>query len=278
MRTMNVTVTSHKGGQAAGREKVCGVYRIRNVANGRCYVGSALDVGARPYNHRWHLDRGTHRNRKLLNAWRKRGNSSFVYEVLETVADPERLIEKEQHWMDALEAYTAGYNLNPKAASDLGRVFGAEVRERVAEGARRAMADPAVKERHAAATKEAMRDPDVKRRTSAAARKRWAGPEYRAKMAAMRSDPAYKKRVVETSKVGRVAAAALMDVEERSRPRAAVGKASSRSYAATSPAGDSFTIHNLKGFCRENGIPYGSAIGVVTGRMKRARVEIRADR
>lgn len=248
-----------------------GVYRICKVANGRCYVGSALDVGARLYNHGWHLDRGTHRNRKLLNAYRKHGSEAFVSELLETVAELQRLIEREQYWMDALGAYTSGYNLNPKAASNLGRVFGAEVRERMAEGARRAMADPAVKERHAAATKEAMRDPDVKRRTSEAARKRWADPEYRAKMAAMRSDPAYKKRVVETSKVGRVVAAALMDAEEQSRRRAAKGKASSGSYAATSPAGDSCTIHNLKGFCRENGIPYDSAIGVVTGRMKRAR-------
>ncbi|MEW6638349.1 MAG: GIY-YIG nuclease family protein, partial [Actinomycetota bacterium] len=96
MTVVIITVTSHKGessfgsgphqavvgsrlsdrGERQGRGlKACGIYRIRNLTNGKCYVGSALDVSARLYNHRWHLENETHRNRKPLNAWRKYGSA-----------------------------------------------------------------------------------------------------------------------------------------------------------------------------------------------------------
>lgn len=64
------------------RRRIAGIYAIRNLVNHKIYVGSAVSIYDRLYNHVWHLERGTHRNPKLLNAWRKYKISGFSFEVL----------------------------------------------------------------------------------------------------------------------------------------------------------------------------------------------------
>jgi group I intron endonuclease len=240
-----------------------GIYRIRNAINGKCYVGSAVVLAERLYNHRWHLDRGTHRNAKLQNAWRKHGCDAFVFEVLESVLDPARLVEREQHWIDALRSHPEGYNLNPTAGSNLGRTFGEEMRRRVSAGARRAMNDPEVRERHAVAVRAAMDDPEVKRRTAEAALKRWADPEYRKKQAELRRADGFEERRIEAL---RAAMRARWEALGRTRK-----KKRERTYRVTAPDGSQSVVSCLKQFCFEAGIPYPSALNVIRGRVKAAR-------
>lgn len=59
---MLVTVTSHKGGGCVGEGEhaglpkgMSGVYSLRNRINGKCYVGSAVDLRSRYHQHRHHL-------------------------------------------------------------------------------------------------------------------------------------------------------------------------------------------------------------------------------
>lgn len=224
------------------------------------------------------------------------------------MGEPEQLINREQYWMEELRAWERGYNLNPRAGSNLGRVFDAAVRARVADGARRAMNDPAVKERHREATKSAVRATEVRERSAEAARRRWADPEYRAKQAVTRTSDAYrsaqagstirslsrpevrlareegqrKMRATSTTPEGKAKRSLAskgarqrewggLDAEERRAKAAEMAERSSRRYNATSASGTTAEIKNLKRFCREQGIPYGSAINVLTRRVKTAR-------
>ena len=45
------------------------IYKIRNLVNGKFYVGSSVNTRVRFQNHRRHLRRGTHHCRPLQNAW-----------------------------------------------------------------------------------------------------------------------------------------------------------------------------------------------------------------
>jgi group I intron endonuclease len=106
-----------------------GIYAIKSVG-GKCYVGSAVHISRRWAEHRKHLKAGTHHSRKLQNAWNKHGASAFAFVLLEAVANKEMLIEREQHWIDAMGACALGYNSRPVATSMLGFKHSPETIER----------------------------------------------------------------------------------------------------------------------------------------------------
>jgi group I intron endonuclease len=130
-----------------------GIYRITCIPTGRFYVGSALRVVKRWGEHRFQLNRGTHCNRKLQNAWNKYGPDSFALDVLEYVEDSAKLIEREQHFIDTLHAHhrKSGFNLDPTAGSPLGRKCSAASIEKTAAAHRGVKRSPETKARISAA-------------------------------------------------------------------------------------------------------------------------------
>ena len=108
-----------------------GIYCIRNTKNGKCYVGSAISFKVRWKKHRTALRVGAHHSQKLQRAWEKHGESMFVFSVLEIVKDVSTLVDREQFWIDQLNAHLGGYNVCPKAGSVLGVKHGNEMREKM---------------------------------------------------------------------------------------------------------------------------------------------------
>lgn len=108
-----------------------GIYQIRNITNGKVYIGSAVNIAAREKAHRFHLTRNTHHAVKLQRAWNKYGADAFVIEVAEIVADRLQLIKREQHWLDKYRPHQFGYNSAPIAGSNLGVKFSAETRAKI---------------------------------------------------------------------------------------------------------------------------------------------------
>jgi len=94
----------------AAPKAASGIYRIFNEVTGKSYVGSAINLNERFYNHVWHLERGSHRGPKLVAAWQKHGRKAFSIAVLEIVSDKDRLIEREQYWIEYFNAAIDGYN------------------------------------------------------------------------------------------------------------------------------------------------------------------------
>lgn len=74
-----------------------GIYQIRNVVNGKVYVGSSVDLINRRSNHFRQLRKNIHHNIKLQYSYNKHGELSFVFEVVEFVDKPEDLISREQY-------------------------------------------------------------------------------------------------------------------------------------------------------------------------------------
>lgn len=94
----------------------CGVYLIRNVWNGRGYVGSSVNIEDRWKTHICRLNNAKHPAGKLVNAWRKYGPSAFEFRILE-VTSKAALLEREQYWIDTTSAHVLGYNTRPDARS-----------------------------------------------------------------------------------------------------------------------------------------------------------------
>ncbi len=100
--------------------KQMGVYRIRNLANDRCFVAASRDIRARFNRHRMELKTGVERlSAELQEDWHKLGAGAFAFEVLdelEPADDPdynpaEDLAVLENLWLEKLQPFSpAGYN------------------------------------------------------------------------------------------------------------------------------------------------------------------------
>lgn len=98
-----------------------GIYAITNTVNGKRYIGSSVNIKKRWACHLSTLTSGKHKSIRLQNAWNKYGAQAFSFSVLEGVSDHQRLIDREQYWIDASECAGAnGYNARTVADSNLG--------------------------------------------------------------------------------------------------------------------------------------------------------------
>ena len=109
-----------------------GIYQIRCSANGRAYVGSAKCFELRWRQHRVSLERNKHHSIHLQRSWNKYGPTAFSFVIVETIAELERLVAREQYWIDALQSANQkyGFNRSPTAGSQLGLKFPQQAVER----------------------------------------------------------------------------------------------------------------------------------------------------
>ena len=105
-----------------------GIYQIENQVHGKRYIGSAVNFRKRWRNHLSALRLGQHRNRHLQRAFAKYGEEAFVFSVLEDVEEPEKLIEREQRYLNTLNPE---YNILPTAGSPLGHRHTDETRAKI---------------------------------------------------------------------------------------------------------------------------------------------------
>ena len=109
-----------------------GIYRIINSSNGKCYVGSSIDINRRRLEHFSALSHNRHVNNHLQNAYNKYGKDSFIFEVIENleITDniKEDLLEREQFWIDNLKPE---YNILPVAGSNLGYHHTEETKQKI---------------------------------------------------------------------------------------------------------------------------------------------------
>ena len=117
----------------ATTDKGSGVYQIRNLVNGKVYVGSAVNFSGRKKEHLSKLRRGLHHSPKLQSAWNKYGHDCFSFEVLEDVHEKLNLFVVEQKHINQSMCVQFGYNICPTAGSTLGRKASEETKRKMSE-------------------------------------------------------------------------------------------------------------------------------------------------
>jgi len=61
----------------------CGIYQIENTANGKVYIGRAVDIARRWNEHRYNLKNNQHVNVHLQGSYNKHGKDAFRFSVIE---------------------------------------------------------------------------------------------------------------------------------------------------------------------------------------------------
>ncbi|CAM4415364.1 hypothetical protein FHS16_000988 [Paenibacillus endophyticus] len=67
------------------RERVMGVFQIKNNANGKLYIGGSTNLDALWGREQFMLNMGTHASKELQKEWKQFGSENFSFLVLETV-------------------------------------------------------------------------------------------------------------------------------------------------------------------------------------------------
>ena len=97
--------------------KNAGVYIIKNIINGKFYIGSTSRSFVERYRyHIGYLRKNKHDNPHLQNSWNKHGELNFKFEVLE-ICPPHTNFIREQYYIDTLKP---AYNILKNAGTLLG--------------------------------------------------------------------------------------------------------------------------------------------------------------
>lgn len=124
---------------------VCGIYKITNILNNKCYIGSSKNMKRREYIHFYKLKKNEHHCHHLQNAYNKYGKENFIFEPMIDCKE-EELNCYEDYF---LAYYKPEYNILKSSSKrallnkDLrvrlgngnrGRKFSIEVRKNMSEG------------------------------------------------------------------------------------------------------------------------------------------------
>lgn len=184
-------------------------------------------------NHKRELRDGVHRNRYLLNSWKKHGPDAFIFSIhtdCSTVDAASLATILNQAELTLLSSFTKTYNLMEAALS--GTVASPETKEILSRKSLEMWQDPEFKKSRSLATKalyanpvwkaardvavlEGKRTPEAKAKASLRFQKMWSDPEHKASQSAKRTanwqDPEYKAK----QKASRLAASADPEVRKR---------------------------------------------------------------
>ena len=110
-----------------------GIYMIKNLANGKFYIGSTINFDSRCRSHFKMLRNNRHYNNYLQNSCNRYGAKNFVFEIIEHVENVEVLLEKEQEYIDKLKP---AYNISPVSKSQLGYKHTKEAKEKISKSSK----------------------------------------------------------------------------------------------------------------------------------------------
>ena len=68
-----------------------GIYKITNLTNNKCYIGSSFNLFNRLHNHKTNLRKNRHHNVYLQRAYNKYGEENFKFEIVEIINNFEKL-------------------------------------------------------------------------------------------------------------------------------------------------------------------------------------------
>lgn len=97
-------------------KKICGIYKIENLINGKVYIGQSSDIKKRWYSHKRDssIETSKNYNYPLYKAFRKYGVDNFKFEIIEECLK-EELNDKEIYYIQLYRSYinfedSNGYN------------------------------------------------------------------------------------------------------------------------------------------------------------------------
>ena len=108
--------------------RLIGIYKIENIVTKKFYIGSSHNIFRRWTEHISLLERNTHNNYLLQDAFNEYGVENFVFTVMVKMPDnttKEKLLRTEQTYLSSLKPYLndIGYNLSDTAYKEISNMY-----------------------------------------------------------------------------------------------------------------------------------------------------------
>lgn len=103
--------------------KPMGIFKIENLVNGKVFIGGTFNLDVAYNKHKFQLNLGSHKNKELQKEWRRHGQDSFTYGVLEVLEQDDNIYRDyndelkvlEECWLEKLQPFgERGYNKPPR--------------------------------------------------------------------------------------------------------------------------------------------------------------------
>jgi len=169
------------------------IYKIVNRQTKKKYIGSAINYKQRWSIHLTLLKQNQHHSRHLQSSFNKYGEHSFIFMVIEVVKNTDKLLEREQYWMDYYQSHNDGfgYNICPKSKSPLGVKHSLETKNQTSKNMKRLWGNAEFRKKMA----KSNNDPKLLETRVEYAKKQWDDPDIKRKMVdAMRKTYSEKTR------------------------------------------------------------------------------------
>ncbi|MEK7136672.1 MAG: GIY-YIG nuclease family protein [Patescibacteria group bacterium] len=90
------------------RRGMIGIYQLKNVKTGECFIGSSPSICNHFKKHLGKLALGEHPNTSLQQQWDRDGAESFEFVFLEIAANKYTLREREDYWLQKTQGVRIG--------------------------------------------------------------------------------------------------------------------------------------------------------------------------
>jgi group I intron endonuclease len=236
---------------------VSGVYQWLCIPTGKVYVGSTQNLQKRRSHHLFELRQNRHSNTYLQHAWDKYGESAFLFSVLE-LCPIERLIEREQYWIDATRCNQRAYGFNRRivAESDRGLKRGGQALENIRQANKRQDHSHL----HTPEAREKARQAAAKRRGVAIT------DDHKAKLS--KAKIGTKRNPESVAHFGATIRRQFASLTPEERARRVAPKGMERVFILTDPEGNEHRILNLSAFCAERGFDRAAFTRIMMGKKK----------
>ena len=104
------------------KEKICGIYMIKNLINGKVYIGQSRGIKNRISRHKSDLRKNKHGNSHLQFSWNKYGIDNFEFSIVEE-CEVENLNDREIFWINFYESVDKNKGYNQKTGGGVGFIL-----------------------------------------------------------------------------------------------------------------------------------------------------------
>ena len=139
-----------------------GIYMIKNMINGKVYIGQAVNIDKRWHDHINELNGNRHNNKHLQRAWNKDGANNFIFNIVEECPKDE-LNDREIYYIAQYKAHNMKYGYN-KTYGGEGVKPTDEIKAKMSKNIKKALGKPAVRVKMSKSMKEQYKNPVVRAR------------------------------------------------------------------------------------------------------------------